>query len=190
MKDSAQPSARTTWGQPLPARQLWVYDLQPQHFLERIEVAVAMQQSVTCLKAESGDETINRLAHRQAALSQPHVVSGRSYSELQSAGREDMEPQEIGAGLRKLSVITNSLQYLTQSKVGEPNGLPCQVSFKPACLAIVIAAEVTDPHGRINYNHGRNLFEYPAGAGFFKVALPMNLSAKTANRTLPISVCK
>jgi hypothetical protein len=47
--------------------------------LERIEIMIVVEQPMPRLYAESCDQAINRLAHREAALSQRPVVLRRGY---------------------------------------------------------------------------------------------------------------
>jgi|SRR5579862_6514928 len=57
-------------------RELRVNHLQPQRLLEDIEIAVSVQQFMARFQAESGDQTIDRLANRVTARSQDLAVLG------------------------------------------------------------------------------------------------------------------
>jgi hypothetical protein len=52
-----------------------MHHLQVQEFLERVEVAVVVEQGVILLDAERGDETVNGLSNRSASRAKPAVVA-------------------------------------------------------------------------------------------------------------------
>jgi hypothetical protein len=113
-----------------------VHDLQPQHFLKRIEIVVPMQKFVFGLQTESGNQAIDGLTDGIALLTQVSVVPGGCDAESGSASLEDLEPQEFGLDLREHVLIPNTLQYLTKDQICQAQSLPLQFPVEPTRLWI------------------------------------------------------
>jgi hypothetical protein len=65
--------------------------LQPQMFFEMVEVAVAVQQLVVFLDAESGDKGIHGVANRNAESTQFPVILCRGDGQGSAASFKDNE---------------------------------------------------------------------------------------------------
>lgn len=68
-----------------------MYDLKPEERLERIEVAVAVEQCVVVLHAEGSDEAVDGLPNGLASSAQQSIVASRVRGENDPAGLEDLE---------------------------------------------------------------------------------------------------
>ena len=71
-----------------------VQDSEPEVFLERVEVAVGVEQCVPAFNAEGGDDAIDGRADREAATPEVSVVAGREKAERQPADPVDLQVQE------------------------------------------------------------------------------------------------
>src|SRR5271165_4862551 len=94
---------------------LRVEDLQSELMLERVEVAVAVQESVALFQAEGSDPTVNGSAHCVALLSESAVVLSRCNREIVAAGREDLKFQQLVANSDKVSLLSDSLKNFAQN---------------------------------------------------------------------------
>ena len=53
---------------------LRMHDLQPENLLERVEVAIVVDELVAACEANGGDEAIDGSANRVAGFAQPPIV--------------------------------------------------------------------------------------------------------------------
>ncbi len=96
-----------------------MHDLQPENILERVEVAIAVQQSVRVLETERRDEAVDGLADRSPAGTQAAKVS---------RGR-----------------LRDPLEHLAHSQVEQPQTLAIRLAIEPLDFGCADAAQVVDP---------------------------------------------
>src|ERR1039458_703284 len=130
-----------------------MHDLQPKHFLEGIEIVVSVQQFVPGLQTESGNQAIDGLANGVTALPQVAVVRRSGDGQAATAGLKNLELQELGPDTRERVLVSNTLQYLAEDEICQPEPLPLQFAIHPACFRVFDAAQIIDPHGRVNNHH-------------------------------------
>ena len=93
---------------------------QTQHLFKRVEVAIAMQQSVPVEKAERGDQAIDGLAGAVAATAQgPKVLSGGN-RQVHASSFKHLAFQKIQANPVKRRVAADTLQNLAKIKSVNP----------------------------------------------------------------------
>ena len=68
-----------------------MHDLQPEDVLERVEVAIAVEQRVRVLEAERRDEAVDGLADGAPAGTQAAMISRSRLRESDATGVEDFE---------------------------------------------------------------------------------------------------
>jgi hypothetical protein len=154
-----------------------MYDPQTQHLLEAIEIMVPMQQFMLAPQAERGDETIDGLAHRVAALAQLSIIPSSGHGETAATSFKNLELQQIGSYPHERAFFPNTLQYFAKDEVRQPNAFLLQLPIQPARLRILRAAQIVDPHRRVNDNHS-GLFPNPRQARLAKIALPDDFPPK------------
>ena len=101
--------------------------LQVQVLLKWLEIFVGVQKSKTVLDAIRSDDGIDRLAHGDAFLSQRPKIRGTFKRDGCVEQLHDGQRQEQLAGLHKVPVFSESLQYFDQYQVtGSDRCLPQQ----------------------------------------------------------------
>lgn len=70
-----------------------------------------------------------------------------------------MKLRKIRIYPRKLALIPNTLQHLAQDEIREAQPLPLQLAVQPPRFWILGAAQVVEPHGRVNDDHGYTMTE-------------------------------
>jgi hypothetical protein len=68
-----------------------MHHAQAEQLLERIKVAVAVEERVTVAEAECRDEAVNGLANGASLSPESAVIPGRSHSEFDATSFEDFE---------------------------------------------------------------------------------------------------
>src|SRR5271167_3010803 len=132
-------------------------------FLEGIEIMVVVEQFMACFQAESCDQAVNGLAHRVASPPQRPVVLGGGHRQIDSARIEELEVQKFAPHLSKINVSPDSLQYLAQDQVGQPQTLPAQFLIKPRRLLVRDATQIVNPYRGINDDHRPAILESAPG---------------------------
>lgn len=66
-------------------------DLQIEDLLERVEIAIAVEQRMRVLETERRDEAVDRLPHRPSASAQTAIVSRSRLRERDAASLEDLK---------------------------------------------------------------------------------------------------
>ena len=92
---------------------------QPEVPLERVEVAVAVQQPQSVGQAACGDEHVDGAAHRHAGGSQPAIVACRLDGERRAADDDLLELAEQPPGFVEAPVVAHALQHLGQDQVAD-----------------------------------------------------------------------
>jgi hypothetical protein len=154
-----------------------MHDPQPQDLLEAIEIMISMQQFVLVPQAKSGDETIDGLANRVTALAQLSIILSGGHGETATVSFKNLELQQISSYPHERAFRPNTLQHFAKDEVRQPNALPLQLPIQPACLRILRAAQIIDPHRRVNDNHS-GLFPNPRQARLAQISLPNNFPPK------------
>jgi hypothetical protein len=129
-------------------------DLQPQRFLEAIEIPIPMQQLMPSLQTKSSDQAIDCLADRITAPAQLSVVLCGDQRQVAPASVKDLKSQKLALRPRKLNRVLNSLQYFTKNQVGQPHPMLRQVLVQPICFRVACTAKVVNPDGRVDDHHG------------------------------------
>jgi len=109
---------------------------------------------VSGLETESSDQAIDGLANRVAMVPQVPIVPAGCDGQAGSAGMEDLEFQELGLDPRETVLVPNSLQNLAKNEIGHPQPLPLQFPIEPPRFRVLGAAQVIDPDGRVDDDHG------------------------------------
>jgi len=97
-----------------------MHHLQPELFLKRIEIAVAVQQPMAGLQTKGGNQAIDGLADRITASPQFSIVMGGGDCQIGASGLKHLELQEFGVDSGKGVMVPNSLQYFAKDEVGQP----------------------------------------------------------------------
>ena len=110
------------------------YDLQAKKFLERIEVPVAMEQSVIVSETERSNQAVDRLPDRLAVRAEPSIVLRRCHGKIGPARREDLEASEVPKHASRFVVGRQALQNLADHEVEEAQPLTPGLALEPRDL--------------------------------------------------------
>jgi len=113
---------------------LRVNHAQPEVFLKRIEITVAVQKAMPFLQAKSCNQAINGFAYRVTATPQNTVVLRRRDGQLSPAGVEYVESGKTLPDLRESGVAPNSLQHFAEDEIGQPQTLSFYFPIQPGSL--------------------------------------------------------
>jgi hypothetical protein len=150
-------------------------NLQPEHLLEHIEVAVAMQKFVAGEQAESGDPTIDRLANCESALAEGAVILGSCDGQFGPAAGEHSQLHEFITDMSERSLSANTLQHFAQNQVRKAQPIATECPIQPGSFVVDDVSEIVDPYGSIDDHHAP-LSLCSAAAGLVEIAFPMNFA--------------
>lgn len=85
-------------------------------FDERVEVAIAVEQRVIRFNAAGGDQRVNCLADRDAALAQRTGVTRRLYCNVLTADADSVQPCHQLPRLIKISLAAKALLHFGQDE--------------------------------------------------------------------------
>jgi len=68
-----------------------MHDLQSEDVLERVEIAIAVEQHMRVLETERRDEAVDGLADRSPARTQGAIVSRSGFRERDATGVKDLK---------------------------------------------------------------------------------------------------
>lgn len=154
-----------------------MHRLQPQHFLERIEIVIAVQKLIPSKQAECRDPAVDGFADGVTSLAQRTVVLRGCNSDPGAASREYLERQKFIAHTPELARVTNSLQYFAEDQIGKPQSLACQFTIKPSCFRVPYASDVINPNRRVYDDHTASLGNTPLSR-YFEISFPFHLATK------------
>src|SRR5712691_4082094 len=126
-----------------------VHHLQPQHFLTRVKIAVAVQQLIPGKQTERSDPAVDGLADGISALTQGAIVRRRGNSVFSAACLKYVECEKLIAYLLKLASFTNALQHFTEDHVGKTQSLERHFAVEPLRFCIQNPTKIGNPHGRV-----------------------------------------
>ncbi len=121
--------------------------------LHRREIVVIVQQRAAMLDAESADDNVGRLAHRNAKFSQPAIVPCCTRGKVAIQQRHKGVPAQFAFNARGMRVIPRALKNLKQNKIADQKRLPTGNGFQPGGRGRSMAAQMRDPNGAIDENH-------------------------------------
>jgi hypothetical protein len=110
---------------PKPSTRM--HDRKVEDLLERVEIAITMQQCVAVAKTERRDQTIDRLPHRMSSRSQEPIVPRRLARQLSRAGFEDMQFQQLPLDVSRRRLVANALKYFADNQVGDAESLAIEL---------------------------------------------------------------
>jgi len=94
-----------------------MYDLKAQYPLEGIEIAITVQEFVSRLQTEGGNQTINRLPNRIAPISQVTIIVGGSDGKSVTTGSKNLKVQELTLRAREGTLVPDALQHFTKNEI-------------------------------------------------------------------------
>lgn len=126
---------------------------QLEEFLERVEIAVAMQKGMALSDAERGNEAIDRLPNGAASSSHRAVIAGGFARQIDASGCEHFESQQKILDLSGDGVVAETLQQFAEDDVRQSETLPIQFLIQPVGLRIPHALQIVDPDGCVDNDH-------------------------------------
>src|SRR4051794_4825580 len=94
-------------------------DPEPEMLLERIEVAVGVEELQTVEDAARGDQAIDRLADRDAALAQRDVVRGGGQRDGGARHIDEGKAQHQSLGRLEVRLAGIALKHLGEREVAD-----------------------------------------------------------------------
>lgn len=104
---------------PLDSR---MHHAQADQILERIEVAITMQQRMPSAEAERRDQAVDGLANDAPLGTESAVVLCGSHREVNATGFEVVEASQVSEDSRGFPVGGETLQDLADHHVQQPRG--------------------------------------------------------------------
>jgi hypothetical protein len=108
-----------------------MHHLQGERLLERVEIAIAVEEGMVVFEAIGRNETVDGLANGPAPSAQRSVVGGGGHSQVDTAGLEDLEAYQAAQHPRGLGVCGESLQHLTEHDIEHAETLTCALALEP-----------------------------------------------------------
>jgi len=127
--------------------------MQSEQLLERIEVAVAVQERMTLPEAERGDQAVNRFANGATLRTESAVVACSRCREIDATCLEDRETPKIAEHASGFLIGREPLENLTDHEVDQSERLSHELLIEPLRLWCRDVVEVVDPDRRINDDH-------------------------------------
>ena len=123
-----------------------VDDGKAKVFLERIEVAVAMQQGIRVRDAERGNQAVNCGDRVPFATENPIILGGLD-CQLHPGRLDNGELQQIAQNLTKQGIAPESLQHFAKNHIGQAQCLRRGIGNDPPRFGIFNSPKAIHPHG-------------------------------------------
>lgn len=120
---------------------------------EWIEITITVQQGVVILDAPGGNEGIDSLSDCYPKPAQGSEVPGSLDRDVGATDINDLEPAHQTKGGVEVSLSLEALQDFRQDHVSCCQGFSTEQGIELVSLRRVGAAEVVDPHTRIDQDH-------------------------------------
>ncbi len=108
-----------------------MHHAQAEQLLERIEVAVTVQQRMTATETERRDQAVDGLANGPPPGTQSAVVPRRSHRELNATRLEDLETSQISEHASGFLMGGETLQNLADHQVEQCKRLTRELPVQP-----------------------------------------------------------
>ena len=125
----------------------WMHHAKPQVLLERVEIAIVMEEFVALLNTESGNQAIYGAPNGDTKPTQGPIIPGRLDSELIASNFKDCKLAQCLQRSCKPGIVTNSLQDFRQNQAGDPDASKADLCIKPLRLRIGVPPQVVDQYG-------------------------------------------
>ena len=93
-----------------------------------------MQQCVAIAKTERRDQTIDRLPQRVSSRSQEPVVPRRLARQLNRAGLEHVQFQQLSLDVSRRRLVAYTLKYFADNHVSDAKSLTIELGVQPISL--------------------------------------------------------
>ena len=112
-----------------------------------------MQQRVLLAYTECGDQTIDGPPHSVAAAPKRAIVPRGFPGQVNTAGFEHFQLEQLTLDIFRRELIANALQDLAENHIGEPQTLAIQFRMNPIGFGIRDALEIIDPDSGVDDHH-------------------------------------
>jgi len=136
------------------------------------------------LKAECGNQAVDRLADRVSPLAQVPEVFRCGDGEFLAPRFKKMELAKFAQDARGSALPSHTLKNLAKNQIGQPKSLAPKLTIEVLGRAIFYSAQIVDPYGCIDDDH-QFLLLNPSLSRLIEVPIPANLAAQPTNRRLP-----
>jgi len=128
-------------------------DLQSEDVLERVEIAVAVEQGMRVLETERRYEAIDGLPDGPPGGAQCAIVSRRRLRQRDAAGVEDLETPKCAKDVSGGGIRRDALEHFAHREVEQPQTPALRLSIEPLDFGCADPVQIVDPDRGVDDHH-------------------------------------